>query len=104
RCLGAGVRRMGVVRSRIDNASVNGTGYTVQPSDIGLTTKIEGFFPGQIGGGAILGFHVSAAISGNNAVIKCWKTGTAVSVGLSECANNEGGLNGLTAQCLVIGA
>jgi hypothetical protein len=88
-----------LVRITLDASYVNGTGYTITPANVALTTKIEGLYPM-----GVPGFQPSVALSGNNAVMRMWKTGAAVSTAFAECATNEAGLNGLVLHALVIGA
>lgn len=91
--------RFRIVDITLDGAYVNGTGYTITPGNVDLTTKIVGFLPGNA-----LGFMMRGTTSGNNANLRCYKTGAAVSTILAECATNEAGLNGLVIQALVVGA
>lgn len=87
----SGGRRWRLVAITFDALYVNGTGWTVQPSDVQLTTKVEGMTAINVEG-----YQLSPAISGNNAVLKAWK-------GNTEAGNNEAGINGLVGLALVWG-
>lgn len=86
----AGGRRFRVVAVTFDANYVNGTGWTVNASDIGLNA-IEYAAPINVEG-----YQLSPAISGANAVFKAWK-------GNTEAGNGEAGLNGLVGLGLFIG-
>ena len=88
---GLGGRKVRLVTITFDAAYVNGTGYTVTPSDVNLKTNIKSVTAINLNG-----YQVAASISGNNAVLRAWK-------GNTEASTNEAGLDTLTGLAVVIG-
>jgi hypothetical protein len=83
----AGGRRFRVVEVTTDGAYAAG-GYAITAANLGLEGAIELVIPGGGTGGFVPGWDHA------NKKLKFYKTGSALSGELAECAANEAGLNG----------
>ena len=88
---GLGGRKVRLVSITFDAAYVNGTGYTVTPSDLNLKTNIKSMTAMNLAG-----YQIQPAISGNNVILKAWK-------GNTEASTNEAGLNTLVGLAIAVG-
>lgn len=98
-----GGKRTTVVDVTLDNAYVNGTGYTITNTQLGLPPKtfidMVDIAPGHIG----FQFTWVVAADGQSIVVRAWKTGAATSGAFAEASNNEAGLNGVVLRIRAIG-
>jgi hypothetical protein len=87
----------------LDASYVNGTGYTITNTQLGLPPKAfidfvdiqpphSGFY-----------YTIAIAADGQSITLRAWTTGSAAGNALQEAATNLAGLNGVVVRLLAVG-